>query len=115
MLVLFWSCARAGGRRASPVQREDAVHYYQRPDGGLRVDTTRTTLAGSDAELRIAKVGGNLLFQSNYSRRSPGFEINDMGYLQQADQQAWSTWAGFFDRHKRAFYQRLQWNLNWWP
>jgi hypothetical protein len=104
----------SGSRRVITGLQEDAVHYYQRPDGGLRVDTTRTTLAGSDAELRVAKVGGNLLFQTNYSRRSPGFEINDMGYLQQADQQAWSTWAGFFDRHKRAFYQRFQWNLNWW-
>jgi hypothetical protein len=103
-----------GSRRVITGLQEDAVHYYQRPDGGLRVDTTRTTLAGSDAEVRVAKVGGNVLFQSNYSRRSPGFEINDMGYLQQADQQAWSTWAGFFDRHKRAFYQRFQWNLNWW-
>jgi len=103
-----------GSRQVITALQQDAVHFYQRPDGGLTVDTTATTLSGSDAEIRFAKVGGNLLFQSNYSRRSPGFEINDVGYLQQADQQAWSTWAGFFDRHKRAFYQRFQWNLNWW-
>ena len=103
-----------GNRQVIAGLQQDAVHYYQRPDGGLTLDTTRTSLAGSDAEVRVAKISGNLLFQSNYSRRSPGFEINDIGYLQQADQQAWSTWAGFFDRHKRAFYQRFQWNFNWW-
>ncbi len=103
-----------GSRQVIAGLQQDAVHFYQRPDAGLTLDTTRTTLAGSDEEIRFGKVGGNLLFQTNYSRRSPGFEINDMGYLQQADQQAWSTWAGFFDRHKRAFYQRFQWNMNWW-
>ena len=60
-------------------------------------------------------MGGNhFLFQTNLERRSPGFEINDLGYLQRADQQAWSTWAGYFDRHKRRLYRRFQWNFNWW-
>jgi len=27
---------------------------------------------------------------------------------------AWSTWAGYFDRHTRRLYQRFQWNFNWW-
>ena len=103
-----------GSRRQITALQEDAVHYYQRPDAGLPFDTTRTSLAGDAEEFRVAKVSGNLLFQSNYGRRSPGFETNDMGYLQQADQQAWSTWAGFFDRKKRAFTQRFQWNFNWW-
>lgn len=103
-----------GSRQVITALQENSVHFYQRPAAGLTLDTTRTNLAGSDAEVRFAKISGNLLFQSNYSRRSPGFEINDMGYLQQADQQAWSTWAGFFDRKKRAFTQRFQWNFNWW-
>jgi len=55
-----------------------------------------------------------LIFQTNVERRSPGFEINDLGYLRRADQLAWSTWAGYFDRHTRAIYNRFQWNFNWW-
>ena len=103
-----------GSRQQITALQEDAVHYYQRPDAGLPFDTTRTSLSGDAEDFRVAKISGNLLFQSNYGRRSPGFETNDMGYLQQADQQAWSTWAGFFDRKKRAFTQRFQWNFNWW-
>src|SRR3989441_4844974 len=49
-----------------------------------------------------------------FRSRSAGFEINDLGYLQRADQQSWSTWIGYFDRHQRALYQRFQWNFNWW-
>jgi hypothetical protein len=93
----------------------DAVHYYQRPDAGLRLDSTRTLLAGDAEELHFGKVAGqHLMFQTSYGRRSAGFEINDLGYLQRADQQTWSTWAGYFDRKVRKFTNRFQWNMNWW-
>ena len=105
----------AGSAPAIAVTQRDAVHYYQRPDAGLPFDTTRTSLSGDAVELQIGKVGGtHLLGQTSYQRRSAGFEINDLGYLQRADQQSWSTWVGYFDRHRRALYQRFQWNANWW-
>ncbi|HEY3222077.1 MAG TPA: DUF5916 domain-containing protein [Gemmatimonadales bacterium] len=103
----------SGTAQAIAATQQDATHYYQRPDA-LRYDSTRTSLGGDAEMLQFGKVAGNVLFQTNVERRSPGFEINDLGYLQRADQIAWSTWAGFFDRHKRRFYQRFQWNLNWW-
>jgi hypothetical protein len=92
-----------------------AVHYYQRPDGGLPLDSNRTVLGGHAEELKIGKVGGkNLMFETAYLRRSQGFEVNDLGYLQRADQQSWTTWAGLFDRTERKYYKRVQWNNNWW-
>src|SRR6266704_566596 len=98
----------AGSAQAIAATQRDAVHYYQRPDVGLPYDTTRTSLSGSDAALQFGKVGGaHLLGQTSYQRRSAGFEINDLGYLQRADQQSWSTWIGYFDRHQRALYQRF--------
>ncbi|PYO99393.1 MAG: hypothetical protein DMD60_01815 [Gemmatimonadetes bacterium] len=104
----------AGTDSAIALTQRDAAHYYQRPDA-LRYDPTRTSLSGSDAALQFGKVAGaHVMFQTGYERRSAGFEINDLGYLQRADQQAWSTWVGFFDRHQRALYQRFQWNFNWW-
>jgi hypothetical protein len=93
----------------------DAVHYYQRPDAGLPLDSTRTVLGGDAEELHFGKVGGqHLLFQTALLRHSAGFETNDLGYLQRADRQTWQTWAGYFDRHERALYKRFQWNMNWW-
>jgi len=105
----------AGSTQAIAATQRDAVHYYQRPDAGLPFDSTRTSLSGDDESLQFGKVGGaHVLFQTGYERRSPGFEINDLGYLQRADQQTWSTWVGFFDRKRRALTQRFQWNFNWW-
>src|SRR6266702_3575428 len=104
----------AGSAQAITSTQLDATHYYQRPDA-LRFDSTRTSLSGDAEMLQFGKVGGNhLIFQTNVERRSPGFEVNDLGYLRRADQLAWSTWAGYFDRHTRAFYNRFQWNFNWW-
>ena len=37
-----------------------------------------------------------------------------MGFLRRADQVSWSTWAGYFDRRATKYYDRLQWNNNWW-
>lgn len=93
----------------------NGVHQYQRPDANLPLDPNRTVLSGDAEEFKFGKVGGNhLLFESAYQRRSPGFEINDMGYLRRADQVSWNTWAGYFDRTQRFFYNRFQWNNNWW-
>jgi hypothetical protein len=103
---------------ASPAMlslQTNSVHGYQRPDARLPLDSNRTVLGGDAEEFKFDKVSGrHLLFESAYQRRSPGFEINDLGYLRRADQTSWSTWVGWFDRNERFFYQRLQWNNNWW-
>ena len=105
----------AGSSQAIANTQRNATHYYQRPDDGVAFDSTRTSLSGHAEALQFGKVGGNhFLFQTNIERRSAGFEINDLGYLQRADQQAWSTWAGYFDRRATKLYNRFQWNFNWW-
>jgi len=104
-----------GTRAAMQALQTDGVHGYERPDARLTLDSNRTVLGGDAEELRFGKVSGkHLLFESAYQRRSPGFEINDLGYLRRADQTSWSTWVGWFDRNERFFYQRLQVNNNWW-
>jgi hypothetical protein len=95
--------------------QQNGVHNYQRPDADLPFDPNRTVLSGDAEELRLGKIAGqNLLFETSYQRRSPGFEVNDMGFLRRADQVSWNTWAGFFDRRPHLFYTRFQLNNNWW-
>ena len=95
--------------------QRNGVHNYQRPDADLPLDPNRTVLRGDAEELKFGKVGGqHLMFETAYQRRSPGFEINDMGFLRRADQVSWNTWAGFFDRKETKYYNRFQLNNNWW-
>src|SRR5439155_1743634 len=95
----------------------DAVTQHVTGVGGATIEpTTNYGVVRLRQDLRGGESSGgaHLLGQTSYQRRSAGFEINDLGYLQRADQQSWSTWVGYFDRHTRRLYQRFQWNFNWW-
>jgi len=105
----------AGDTAAIARTQQDPVHLYQRPDGPERFDPTRTSLSGANQELRFAKVGGKRLhFETAYQRRTPGFEINDIGFLRQADQQAWTSWANLVFNQPNRIFQQLRWNFNNW-
>src|SRR5262245_405294 len=104
----------AGSAAVIASTQQSSTHYYQRPDA-FRFDPTRTHLSGDLEAIQFGKVSGkHLNFQTNYERRSPGFEINDLGYLQRADQQVFAAWAGWNDRHARKLYTLFRWNFNWW-
>jgi hypothetical protein len=64
-----------------------SARYFQRPDAGyVDVDTTRTYLAGHGGSIRIGKGSKGLWRYSTGLRwRSPGLEINDLGFMQQVD------------------------------
>jgi hypothetical protein len=105
----------AGDPAAIALTQQNPVHLYQRPDGPLRFDSTRTALSGTNQEIRFAKVGGRRLhFETAYQRRSAGFEINDIGFLRQADQQEWTTWANLVFNDPNPIFQQLRWNFNNW-
>jgi len=91
------------------------VHLYQRPDAGLTFDPDRTSLTGDAEEFYVRKVGGGMLrFETSYQRRSPGFEINDLGFLLRADQQSWNTWSALQFQRPQLFFRQGFWNFNWW-
>jgi hypothetical protein len=105
----------SGSPAAIAATQRNSVHYYQRPDAGLGFDSTRTSLGGYATEIRFAKFGGERThFETGYGRRSAGFEINDLGYLRQADQQNWSTWFSLNWFKPTKLYRSLRWNFNWW-
>lgn len=88
--------------------QQDPRHYFQRPGVGLRVDTTRTALAGDAEDLRVAKIGGGIWrWSTEYQRWSAGYEINDLGFLAQSDIQRWSTDLGVRLVEPALFYRRL--------
>src|SRR5881394_1435346 len=86
-----------------------STHNYQRPDDNVQYDPTRTSLNGHAEELLFTKQNGFINFQTSYQRRSPGFEINDLGFLLQADQQGWNNWASMNWRKPTKLFQRAFW------
>ena len=105
----------AGSTAAVTSTQTDPAHQYQRPDGPLTVDTTRTTLRGDAETIHFAKYGGGVVvFETSYQRISPGYEINDMGFLNRADWQDQSTWVGLNFLRRTKVYHQLNWNFNEW-
>jgi hypothetical protein len=93
--------------------QQSSIHYYQRPDGRLRYDPTRTSLDGDSEGLTFGKVGGGLLrFETSYQRVSPGFESNDLGFLRRADWQAQATWVSLNVQRPALFFRQMFWNFN---
>ncbi|MCK4750312.1 MAG: hypothetical protein KAT15_24820, partial [Bacteroidales bacterium] len=62
------------------------IHRFQRPDADyLEVDSLREHLSGSGGLVRVGKKGGKFNFSVAGQYRSPGINLNDMGYIRQAD------------------------------
>jgi hypothetical protein len=76
-----------GDKKAITDLQQSSAHYYQRPDAGyLKLDTNRTSLSGWSGNVRISKGGTskwNIAEQASWS--SPGFDMNDMGFMNHAD------------------------------
>ncbi len=89
----FAASSVAGDTAAIRQTEESSAHYFQRPDRrvsaggpfGAAYDPTRTSLAGYGLYARIAKDNGDWQWETAQNWRSPGFEVNDLAYLDRAD------------------------------
>ena len=77
----------SGTAEAIARTQRTSVHYYQRPDGGLDYDSTRTSLGGFSGLITADKSQGALSYGGAYRVTTPGFETNDIGFLTRADLQ----------------------------
>ena len=105
-----------GDPKAIERLQEDSRHYFQRPDlTSVTFDPTRTSLNGGAGQIGVAKIGGEFVrFNFNGSFKSPGFDINDVGFLRRADQRSSNNWLQFrSDRPNRVFRSRMI-NFNMW-
>ncbi|MEO9225489.1 MAG: DUF5916 domain-containing protein, partial [Gemmatimonadaceae bacterium] len=63
----------------------------------------------------IGKYGGGITrFETSFERQSAGYEVNDIGYLQAADHQAWNNWAALNFLTPTRLYNSLRINGNFW-
>ena len=89
--VLFSNVS--GSPEAIARTQRSSARYYQRPDRSLDsdglfnagYDTTATSLRGYGLFTRVSKGSGKLRWEAMSSIRSPGFEVNDLAFLDRAD------------------------------
>ncbi len=83
-----------GSTEAITALQESPRRFYQRPDAAhLNVDTTLTSLFGNGGSVEGGKIGkGNWRYGGRFSWRSPGLDLNDMGFIRTADIVQQSAW-----------------------
>jgi len=76
-----------GDRQAIRALQTNAVHYYQRPGAShLGVDEGATSLSGHGGSVRFGRSETSRLRLTDHLHwYSPGLDLNDLGYLRQAD------------------------------
>ncbi|HYR11782.1 MAG TPA: DUF5916 domain-containing protein [Longimicrobium sp.] len=96
------------------LQRSSA-RYFQRADAEhVEFDPLRTSLTGTAGLVALNKIAGTWRVGSGLVYRSPGFEANDIGFIQNVDFYAWDGYAGYHRFKPQGVFRdyNIYWNNN---
>ncbi len=111
----FWAGSRvAGSTEAITRLQRNNVHSYQRPDAEhVELDEAATALSGQAGSISFGKIAGEKTrFNAHYGFKSPGFDMNDVGFQRRADERYLGHWFQKRDMVPGRFTRTFVWNLN---
>ena len=77
--------------------QRSSARYYQRPDADyLEVDATRNSLTGHNLHLGLNKSGA-LSMGATLKQVSPGYEVNDLGFMGRVDYRNFGISANYYN------------------
>lgn len=105
-----------GSEEALLGTQESSSRYFQRPDAGhLEIDSSLTSLAGWGGRIGIGKQGGGRFnFGLMGTWKSPGLEINDIGFVRSTDEIIQVAYVGFRALNPFSIFRRFSLNLAQW-
>jgi hypothetical protein len=105
-----------GSPEAIDETQSSSVHYWQRPDADhLDYDPTRTSLTGGSMLYSFGKIaGGHWRVQAGGDIRTPGFEVNDIGFQRNGDYFFNWVWAQYREDKPGNFLRHYWINFNGW-
>lgn len=106
----------SGSEEAISDIQTSSAHYYQRPDAShIDYDPYRTSLSGYAGAFSVSKIGGGHWRWSIGGRtRSPGFDVNDMGYMREADSIIQSNWLSYREYQPGKVFREYDISLSLW-
>ena len=112
-----WAGSRIDGS-ASAIERlqRSSVHYFQRPDADhVELDPSATSLSGHMGSIGFGKIAGErtrLSVSAGY--QSPGFEPNDLGFVQRTDWIPQNSWLQIKWEKPGKYVRSKRINFNQW-
>lgn len=105
-----------GSEEAITEMQTSSSRYFQRPDiSHVSVNPNLTSLSGYGGGLRFGKVGGgHFRYGTMLNFRSPGLEVNDMGYTRNADEVMLIQWFNYELWDPFSIFNRLNLNSSLW-
>jgi len=96
------------------IQRGSA-HYFQRPDDDLVVDSSAKNLSGTSSEISLAKISGkNLKGSVTYGQVSPGYDVNELGYMRSANVRRFNSSIEYQDFVPKRYWQLISLDFGYW-
>ncbi len=105
-----------GDEEAITNTQRSSARYYQSPDAShVKLDSSRNSLTGHGGSILLGKLGnGNISYALFLNWKSPGLELNDMGYQRDADELSQLMWAQYRFLKPFGIFRDLSFNLNQW-
>jgi hypothetical protein len=99
-----------GSPEAMTALQRSPVHYFQREGAPhIAVDSTRTNLQGTSGTLQIGRGGGRkIVSQQLFMWGSPGFELNDIGYISSSDYKLFRGYAGYVENTPAGIFRNYE-------
>ncbi|MEZ4896035.1 MAG: DUF5916 domain-containing protein [Saprospiraceae bacterium] len=91
------------------------VHNFQRPDQDYKIlDPRKQELLGFGGKALLGKFSGKLRFMAAMAWKSPGLELNDAGYMPEADNLFEVIWVGYRVYKPYKIFRNFSINFNQW-
>lgn len=111
----FYFSRVAGSQEAILNTQTMYSRTFQRPDADyVTLDSTRTSLRGHGGKFTFGKVGGRFQIAGIFNWKSPGLEINDIGYTPEVDEIMQILWMGYRWYEPVGIFRSAGINFNEW-
>ncbi len=91
------------------------AHYFQRPDDGIAIDSTKTDLTGTSSEISLTKISGkNIKGSLTFNQISPGYNVNELGYMRSANKKKMNSYIEYEDFEPGKYWQLFSFSFGTW-
>ena len=95
--------------------QQSSAHYFQRPDDNIELDTNKTNLGGSSSEISMTKISGkNIKGSVTFNQISPGFNVNELGYMRSANMKKVNSYIEYQDFEPGKYWQLFSFSFGTW-